>query len=444
MMFCNKCGKALPEQSQFCPYCGTTQDAAVPKAEPVEAAPQYQTAGQASHVNACPAVEEKPKKKKSKKKLIIIIAAIVTVLALVAGLLVWFRMGGKQTIYVRTVSRVYNAAGQVVQLDTYEYNDRGMMLSFQRDLGQAEEVWNDEYWVYEPVAGPIDGTVDSYLTFQYNEQGDVTYVKDSYSFSTSSGYEYEYDYEWEYEDDLPVSAVMKNASDSTLKFNDTEYQFTYDEDENLTHIFYVNSKGEAHYIYKMAYDEEGRLTRYISCEKEGDLIYDFDYNEDGLVEEIAFSRGRNSANTDDVDVVGNSTVRTELKYTEDGQLKKFGGSVSYSYDDGKLVKKVEGESLYKFKYDGDTPKDVSGKRIYDENGCLIKVLSADGGYTEYEYQELELSEEDVRRHFAQQRSWLNPAAPDWASSSWLDALGYVIPLPNDPRQLVWPVTDYMK
>lgn len=46
--FCNKCGKEIPVNSEFCPYCGTSQpkiqtDKNEAKSEPVEAEPSKQS-----------------------------------------------------------------------------------------------------------------------------------------------------------------------------------------------------------------------------------------------------------------------------------------------------------------------------------------------------------------------------------------------------------------
>ena len=353
----------------------------------------------------------------------------------------------KETIYVRTAARTYSAAGEVVGLKTWEYNDRGMMLSYGNDMGVPEPSWDPELGLFVVDENSkwtaIDGVLDSYERFEYDEQGSMSRVQ--YQFNQDQP-ETAYECEWTYEAGLPQSMVMRDVSNGELKAEDTQYQFIHDKAGNLTHIAYVNAAGEKHYVYKMAYDDEKRMTRMIKCEMECDRIYDFSYNEKGLVEEYHYSTSTptGGATEDVIGIQGEANWQMiSLTYTEDGQLKSFDGC-QYQYEDGKLVAMDIGDTKMEFGYDGTTPQDPSGKRTYDEKGCLVKVLNNDGTYTEYEYQKLELSEEDALRHYTQQHSWLDPTATIWIRINYLDPVASVISVPTDPHMTVFPVTEYYK
>ena len=135
---------------------------------------------------------------------------------------------------------------------------------------------------------------------------------------------------------------------------------------------------------------------------------------------------------------------SELTYTDDGQLERFGDAYQYQYSGGKLIVKTVDEEEYTFEYNDNLPQDVSGMRTYDANGCLVKILNDDGSYIEYKYQKLELSEEDLQRHYTQQQSWLAPSDTSWIRIAFADPLCSVISVPTDPRLLVTPVTEYNK
>lgn len=352
----------------------------------------------------------------------------------------------KQTIYVRSAARTYSGAGEVVELKTWEYNDRGMMLSYEMDAGTAEPVWDEQLMTYvineDSVWTPIDGAADSYQKYEYDAQGNMSRLQ--YKWSADMA-EQVYECLWEYEDGLPLSMVSQDVSNGEMA--DTKYEFTHDEAGNLTHIAYFKTTGEKHYAYKMAYDDQGRMTRLIKCQMEYDVIYDFTYNEQGFVAEYCYcTNAPNSGDTEDVTGIKAEDSWPQVYnpiYTQDGQLQSLHG-VDYQYEDGKLVAQIAGDLKWEFRYDGTTPVDLSGERTYDENGCLVKVINQDGTYTEYEYKKLSLSEKDVQRHYNQQQSWLEPTSTNWIRLSYLDPVTSAIIVPTEPSITVSPVVEYYK
>lgn len=441
-MFCRNCGKQLQDGDRFCFGCGAMQDVAPVPVEPapvVETLPYNPMTTESALMGA--SVTEKPRKKNSKKKKVLVITSIVTALALVLGVVGWFWLsGGKEVIYVRSEARTYNMAGELCTLKTWEYDDCGMMLRYEMDNGAPNAVWDSEDMVYISVPGAVDGEIDNYLAYEYDDHGNVERVKYIYS---SDDYDRNYRYKWKYEDDRIVSVLMKDESDSQLKGADTEYLYSCDEDGNPTHIYYEGSAGDI-YRYKMAYDEEGCMTRLIRCDLEGDIVFDMAYDQEGRVEEYIVSRRPSTSMSDDVDGEGDEWYSADVEYSDDGLLLSFGDDYEYEYDGDRLVKKVAGEDEYAFNYNGDVPEDEDGNLIYDKNGCLSRVNHDDGTYTEYEYLKLELSEEDALRHRRQQQAFFSGTDMDWLSLSYYDPLALTLPVPVNPRLLVWPVTEYKR
>jgi hypothetical protein len=397
---------------------------------------------------------ETPPKKKSKKGLVITLTAIVTALVMVLGIGGWCltSSGGSETVYVRTVSRVYDSNGVVTELTKYEYDEQGRLLKYAQDWGIGEQVYNEELKLFEYISGEVDGTINVYRGFEYDDRGNlISYETRMGVDQPTTGQEYEWAYDGDQVEEMEQLAQGGFASIDT--------QFTYDRDGNLTEIYTVNKEGKKRYDCKMDYDSEGRLIQKIQMNYEGDQIYDFVYNEDGLVEEYIYSRGTPTYNNEYKYSSVGEWEHLYLSYTDNGALEEVatdGGEFVYWFDydeKGRVISKEycgsDGVDTYEFTYKGD--RLVSGncegtEYIYDENGCLTKIRYEDGSFVEYEYEERTLSEEEVQWFHRQQqmvkvRLMGRATSVDWSYSNYEYPLAYIIPTPLDPALFTGPATE---
>ncbi|GEM_PF-1775487 len=118
-MYCSNCGKQLPDESAFCPFCGaslnspTSAPASSPDTEPIAApAPEAEPAGEASA-----AVTEPAGKKWSRKPIILTIIALLLVGLIAAGLVYWF--GGAKRKAVEAVKIDFKVYSTPVSAEEY-------------------------------------------------------------------------------------------------------------------------------------------------------------------------------------------------------------------------------------------------------------------------------------------------------------------------------------
>lgn len=160
-MFCNQCGKEIPDDTTFCPYCGAKQEsieaapAAAQPVEPVQPMPEQQAAQPVQPIpeqqaaqpvsGAVPPVTEK-KNSLPVKILIPAAAAAVVVIVLLAVLL----LGGKKSTGVMSFSKdvliynydsecFYNLNGQsedVEDVDYYYTSGNGEVTAYVSDEGE--------------------------------------------------------------------------------------------------------------------------------------------------------------------------------------------------------------------------------------------------------------------------------------------------------------------
>lgn len=214
-MFCNQCGKELPDDAMFCPECGAKQEAAAapvvpaaPVAEAPAAAPVAPTP--AAPVNAAVPAQVPAKKKGASKKIIGIVTAAVVV---VAVLLVVLLAGGKGGSAYDSISKdmifanymgdgvyyFFNVKGEgteVEDVDRTYYNADGSRIFYRTDdyelyymdskfksVKIADDVYNatisytGEYIAYTT----FEDSYDSYDTtlYIYNVKGDKSTKIDS-------------------------------------------------------------------------------------------------------------------------------------------------------------------------------------------------------------------------------------------------------------------------
>lgn len=137
-MFCNQCGKEIPDGTVFCPNCGAKQESmeAVPvQAQPIEPMP-----------GAAPSVPEQ-KKKANPVKIIIPVAAVALVLVVVLALLLF---GGKKSsdvmeyaenalYYIDGPDYFFNLEGETEEVDdvyTYYTSGNGAVTAYISDDGE--------------------------------------------------------------------------------------------------------------------------------------------------------------------------------------------------------------------------------------------------------------------------------------------------------------------
>lgn len=330
-------------------------------------------------------------------------------------------------IYVRTAAREYDSAGEVIKLLQYQYDSQGKILSRSLDRGLATEYFDEEEDIWRTKAGPVDGEADLFFEFEYDGQGNVVRRKEPTLTK---------DYQWEYADNGGVEIPVKCIGSADA------YSFDYDEEGRLNTVVYT-LEGTQMGQLQFSYDEADRLVREELVLPEGSFVYEFTYTEHDRVKTFSLSGDREDALT--------------FEYDENGSLlsikEKTGvDRISCTYDEnGNLVRKevydeVSAEkTVYTFSYDGNQM--ISGEAVvlnkagdetnsweyrYDQNGCLVEQLNADGSRTEYEYTKLTLTAKEMRIHSRQQQILTGYHLYDWLFQGSFTTISAYIPIPIHP------------
>jgi hypothetical protein len=364
-MFCINCGKSLPDNSKFCGYCGTVQQANQ------EAAPVQMPAQPQAPVSAQPQAPVKKQKKKVSKKFLMIVSLILAAAVLVSSVLyfVFFR---KETIYVM-VKQTRFSGGEKMWQQEYEYDEAGRLLSVSKDLAEHEDVWNDQLGVFEYIALPCDGVEDQRSEYEYDEYGQLT---------EQNSIEWRGSYEYDYDDDGHIDSY--DFSYFSSMDNSSTYEVSYHGD-NIESITY---KGNDIPLIELEYDKKDRLTAVIKYEREATTRYEYSYKGDHLVS---------------FETYWGNAVHTDKNEEKNYQL--FSGR-EYEYDGDLLIQETIYDEMgyrqkIKYKYDDEgflKKKTLYGSEISfecDEQGNIIKAKYEDGSYIKYEYEAIEVTPEQA-------------------------------------------------
>jgi YD repeat-containing protein len=424
-MFCPCCGSKIEDGHSFCCKCGTPAPAATTQAmpqPPVDPAP-----------SVSPEVPSNPPKKKSVKKTIIAVTAIVTALALVIGVGAYFLLGRKDAVYLCTSMTSYDTDGECISAIEYEYNEQGSPLLIKKTTPKWEEtpVWDEELGAYVYVLGKKIGKRVLTTEYSYNDEGHCTYheqVLKTYNLNgkledtkTLSSTKYP-NYTYHYNDDGTIKSIdhysleLGGGTGSLLG----KLRYHYDDDGRLVEISdKLIHHDTIQYYSDYRYDDEGRLIAYTNRKVDGMYIYEFEYNKDGQLEYVAQLKNQYQAPLDN-DHVTESDYKApstdhELKYEAEFEYDSKGNLISRKvYDgNGNLLNTTEcnyeGRKMISVEYDSltvifvndeDDADDLDSNTvamIRDKHGNIAKAINSDGSYTEFEYEAIKLSKEDVQQ-----------------------------------------------
>ncbi len=144
-MFCENCGKQIPDGSAFCENCGARVEVAPAPAAPVETATPVAAAAPAKKLTFASLVE-KAKAIHQKNKLIFPIAGAVVVIAI--ALIIVFSILGKQVSmknYLEITMEGYDGYGQM----SYDFGDVsfGLRAAGDKDCKEFGDGDDDEYFL---------------------------------------------------------------------------------------------------------------------------------------------------------------------------------------------------------------------------------------------------------------------------------------------------------
>ena len=183
-MYCNKCGKEVPESMKFCPECGADMN---------------ETA-------ALPAKTEKPKKKK--KWLIILIAAVVVIIIIAAV------GGGKDESKPNTPANAVedvdeNAGNEAEPVEDVQPSQGNYKVGDTIDASglkvtiSAVETWNG----YDEYMGPKDGCKIIRIKVEAKNESDSDKLINSYDFSCYVNNQPAEEYIWSNDDGLTFGDI---------------------------------------------------------------------------------------------------------------------------------------------------------------------------------------------------------------------------------------------
>lgn len=431
-MFCSKCGAKLEDDQAFCHQCGKRLDAPqqpiITQPDPIIPAPDP--------VAEAPVPAEPPAKKKSLKKKILIATAIVTALALVIGAVAIYLVNNP-TVYLRTSIKEYDADGEWFRTVEYEYNDQGSPTEIKITSPDYdyEEVWDDENKIYIHNSTPNGGEQVRTITYEYNDEGHCRYYEDINKRYDASGELLEtktydstkaLDYKYDYNSDDTIDEIAYRGLTLNDELGDYigAYRYHYDDDGRLHEISNENDHTDRETIVSdFRYDKDGRLTASSYRMMEGMTLYEYEYNRDGQLETVSFSRAYSQAPFDDEHITDLSDYEdskpsvwneADFEYDDKGRLVcreiyiKDGtltSTTELEYDGKYLSRVIFDDYTVEITDDEDEAEEIAEDMddgdvvmVRDKHGNIIKAMNATGSYTEYEYEAVRLSKQLAQQH----------------------------------------------
>lgn len=293
------------------------------------------------------------------------------------------------TALLLTERRYYDRSGELFATDTYTYDDRGLLLSYEETGHREARITNANYYTY-------------------NEHGHLTsYTQEHSSLASPIIVEYTYTYN---ENGTVASFTPCEVGKSP---SPTEY-LEYDEQGRFLKITMDNKDGGRRNYIVCSYNEDGTLASYDTYEydasfgntSEPSVIQDFTYDDRGNL--TAYKS-----------TIGFQVFQHDYEYDDDGNLIREGERWQYFYTDG---------ILSGIKYNPSSGS-TEPKRSYslDDTGHVTKLVYSDGSRVEYQYETRELS----RQEMGMSRLYLSVTYDAFVIFSYLDdILCYFLPKPK--------------
>lgn len=258
------------------------------------------------------------------------------------------------TLVMLTEKRYYDRYGKLVGTNTYTYDDRGLLLTY-------EETDHRE------------ACTTNTFRYTYNEHGHLTSSTQESAYQESSRI---IEYTYTYNEDGTIASYTTYVSDSPP--SRTEY-LEYDKQGRLLKITTDNDQGGRKDYIVCNYGSNGKPAT-ITVSPYGvsigtssrDFDYIFSYDDRGNITSYEYT-------------VDSFLIKLEYEYDDDGNLIRDEDKFEYIYVDGILcgLKYVES---------------TNRKHFYtlDDTGHVTQLEYSDGTRIEYQYKTMELSHQELR------------------------------------------------
>lgn len=344
MMFCWNCGKQIPDNAEFCSFCGkeTLKDDVSNNTGKSVDGFDDNNSGKEQYV---------PIQKKSNKKVLIIAIPIVSVCIIVVSFFALKILSNNNTYgisnnkdsdstgansnnpsavassenqrkghWVMSSSKSYTVEGILTGHSKYERNSTGRLIK--RVVFSTGS-----------THGETAGKVKSYDIYEYDENGhtkSITYYQDGMKTGKS-------EYEYKYDSDGRINEQIYKTYDEHGKLSTTQIN-VYEYEPNLTRVKITMdpSYGETH--EERRYDDSNHLIEYLSYKKvsnqEATTRIKYEYNNLGQVIKEIWTTSMSG-------VTNGSSSWTEYEYDQNGNAVK-----SRRYNNGQLQSYSEMEYEY--------------------------------------------------------------------------------------------------
>ena len=352
---------------------------------------------------------------------------------------------GLVTVWLLASETQYKADGtRGYSKITYSYTDKGLIQSMDQDHGPHEEVWNEEYSVFEVIFNPFDDTLDTKYEYFYNDHGDLIYYTWDYYYYDEEGNQTDSQHHADGEDNNITYHYNEAGKIESIDWypvqvggghgDEVNYieHCEYDEAGNLIEVWGENlNNGTNKWVWDYRYDEEGRLTASVRRNLDSGCFYWYEYNEDGQLARMSWTMGRSQMPLDDKHVSesdeaaeGQATDlvdhRSDVRFEYDAKgnltARKFyewNGTLTRTdtcaYQDGKLSQVIYNlgetdddddyieETKYVYVDDEKDAAPDATTLVRDKNGNIVKIIEENGDYVELEYKKFHLTEEEAQK-----------------------------------------------